>query len=66
MPRFNISLEDDLANEFDRLIAQRGYRNRSEAEQGSHAHGYAAKQMPLGYAPMGKRDAAHLHLKQRT
>jgi len=31
MERFTISLDKDLALEFDRLIAQRGYRNRSEA-----------------------------------
>ncbi|MCX7176477.1 MAG: nickel-responsive transcriptional regulator NikR [Proteobacteria bacterium] len=31
MERFTISLDEDLAIEFDRLIAQRGYRNRSEA-----------------------------------
>jgi CopG family nickel-responsive transcriptional regulator len=31
MERFTISLGDQLAAEFDRLIAARGYRNRSEA-----------------------------------
>ena len=31
MERFTISLDEDLAREFDQLIAQRGYRNRSEA-----------------------------------
>lgn len=31
MERFTISLDDELAHEFDRLIAERGYRNRSEA-----------------------------------
>jgi len=31
MQRFTISLDDGLAREFDRLIAERGYRNRSEA-----------------------------------
>ncbi|MDP2196229.1 MAG: nickel-responsive transcriptional regulator NikR [Rhodocyclaceae bacterium] len=31
MQRFTISLDEDLAREFDRLIAERGYRNRSEA-----------------------------------
>ncbi|MBU0752233.1 MAG: nickel-responsive transcriptional regulator NikR [Gammaproteobacteria bacterium] len=31
MQRFTISLDDDLAREFDRLIAERGYGNRSEA-----------------------------------
>ncbi len=31
MQRFTISLDDDLAHEFDALIAQRGYENRSEA-----------------------------------
>ena len=31
MQRFTISLDDDLAIEFDHLIAQRGYGNRSEA-----------------------------------
>lgn len=31
MERFTISLDEDLAREFDRLIAERGYRNRSEA-----------------------------------
>lgn len=31
MQRFTISLDDELAREFDRLIAARGYGNRSEA-----------------------------------
>lgn len=31
MERFTISLDDALAAEFDRLIAARGYSNRSEA-----------------------------------
>jgi CopG family nickel-responsive transcriptional regulator len=31
MQRFTISLDDDLAHEFDQLIALRGYVNRSEA-----------------------------------
>jgi CopG family nickel-responsive transcriptional regulator len=31
MQRFTISLDDVLASEFDRLIAERGYGNRSEA-----------------------------------
>lgn len=31
MERFTISLDDNLAREFDRLIAERGYGNRSEA-----------------------------------
>jgi CopG family nickel-responsive transcriptional regulator len=31
MERFTISLDDDLAHEFDSLIAARGYVNRSEA-----------------------------------
>lgn len=31
MERFTISLDDGLAAEFDQLIAQRGYDNRSEA-----------------------------------
>lgn len=31
MERFTISLESNLASAFDRLIARRGYRNRSEA-----------------------------------
>ncbi|MBL8471201.1 MAG: nickel-responsive transcriptional regulator NikR [Rhodocyclaceae bacterium] len=31
MERFTISLDEDLAQEFDRLIAARGYSNRSEA-----------------------------------
>ena len=31
MERITISLGQDLAAEFDRLIAERGYRNRSEA-----------------------------------
>ena len=31
MERFTISLDADLAKEFDRLIAERGYGNRSEA-----------------------------------
>ncbi len=31
MERFTISLDDQLAREFDRLIAERGYDNRSEA-----------------------------------
>lgn len=31
MERFTISLDEDLARDFDELIARRGYRNRSEA-----------------------------------
>ncbi len=31
MDRFTISLDEELAREFDRFIAERGYRNRSEA-----------------------------------
>lgn len=31
MERFTISLDEDLAQEFDRLIESRGYSNRSEA-----------------------------------
>ncbi|MEQ1601693.1 MAG: nickel-responsive transcriptional regulator NikR [Methylophilaceae bacterium] len=31
MERFTISLDDNLAAEFDRLIRERGYQNRSEA-----------------------------------
>lgn len=31
MERITVSLDADLAKEFDRLIAERGYRNRSEA-----------------------------------
>ena len=31
MERFTISLDDELARDFDTLIAARGYRNRSEA-----------------------------------
>ena len=31
MQRFTISLDEDLAQAFDRLIERRGYRNRSEA-----------------------------------
>ena len=31
MQRFTISIDDHLAEDFDRLIAERGYDNRSEA-----------------------------------
>ena len=31
LARTGVSLEEDLLNEFDRLIAKRGYKNRSEA-----------------------------------
>lgn len=31
MDRFTISLSEDLAEEFDRLILKKGYQNRSEA-----------------------------------
>ena len=31
LSRTGVSLEEDLLNEFDRLIAKRGYANRSEA-----------------------------------
>jgi len=31
MERFTISLDESLATEFDRLIRERGYQNRSEA-----------------------------------
>ncbi|MGB6975256.1 MAG: ribbon-helix-helix protein, CopG family [Terracidiphilus sp.] len=32
--RTGVSLEEDLLKEFDRLIAKRGYSNRSEAFRG--------------------------------
>jgi CopG family nickel-responsive transcriptional regulator len=31
LERFTVSLDTELAEEFDRMIARRGYRNRSEA-----------------------------------
>lgn len=31
MQRFTISIDDDIAEAFDELIAKRGYKNRSEA-----------------------------------
>lgn len=31
LSRTGVSLEEDLLNEFDRLISKRGYKNRSEA-----------------------------------
>ena len=31
MQRFTISLDDNLAQEFDRFMAERGHTNRSEA-----------------------------------
>jgi CopG family transcriptional regulator, nickel-responsive regulator len=31
LARTGVSLEEDLLQEFDRLIAKRGYKNRSEA-----------------------------------
>ena len=31
MDRFTISLDESLASQFDQLIAERGYNNRSEA-----------------------------------
>ncbi|WP_443744364.1 nickel-responsive transcriptional regulator NikR [Sutterella sp.] len=31
MQRITLSIDDDLADDFERLTAQRGYRNRSEA-----------------------------------
>lgn len=31
MERFTVSLEDELAAEFEQLIAEKGYKNRSEA-----------------------------------
>lgn len=34
MERFTISLDGSLAGQFDRLMATRGYRNRSEAVRG--------------------------------
>ena len=69
MQRFTISPDDDLANEFDRLIAQRGVRHGNlnlvsvEAEQGSHTHGYT---VPWRDKPTAKRGAAHLHLKPKS
>lgn len=56
----------------DALMAERGVRHGNlnlvsvEAEHGSHAHAYAAKQMPLGHSPKAKRGAAHLHLKPKS
>jgi len=31
LTRTGVSIEEDLLKQFDRLIAKRGYRNRSEA-----------------------------------
>lgn len=45
MERITVSLEAELAEEFDRLIAARGYRNRSEAVRDLlRAHLEAARQ----------------------
>ncbi len=49
MERITISLDAELAAEFDRLIAERGYQNRSEAVRDLlRAHLEAARQNPGG------------------
>ena len=43
MDRFTISLNEDLAKQFDELIGQKGYQNRSEAVRESHAAASSGK-----------------------
>jgi CopG family nickel-responsive transcriptional regulator len=52
MQRFTISLDDDLARQFDEMIAARGYGNRSEAVRDllRHELGHARLEAPSGSA----------------
>ncbi len=52
MERFTISLDESLASQFDQLIADRGYRNRSEAVRDlirAAIEGDRQRQAPAGH-----------------
>ena len=51
MERFTISLDEDLAREFDALIAARGYSNRSEAVRDLIRARLEADRLAQGEAP---------------
>lgn len=51
MERFTISLDKRLAEEFDRLIQARGYRNRSEAVRDILRKQLEAYRLETGQAP---------------
>jgi len=58
MQRVTITLDDDLMAEFDRIIAARGYQNRSEAIR-DLAHAYAtAKAALVGFTRSLAREVA--------
>jgi CopG family nickel-responsive transcriptional regulator len=46
MERFTISLDEELAREFDELVAQRGYQNRSEAIRDLLRHHLESSRQP--------------------
>lgn len=62
MERFTISIDEDLAQEFDAMVAERGVRHGQvnivsvDLDRSRHNH---------GYAPTGKV-VPHLHLKPKS
>jgi CopG family transcriptional regulator, nickel-responsive regulator len=51
MDRFTISLSEDLARQFDELIAQKGYQNRSEAVRDMLRHELESARLERQEAP---------------
>ena len=51
MDRFTISLSEDLAEQFDALIGQKGYQNRSEAVRDMLRHELEAARLEREDAP---------------
>lgn len=51
MDRFTISLSEDLARQFDDLIAQKGYQNRSEAVRDMLRHELESARLERQEAP---------------
>lgn len=61
MERFTISLDDELAREFDRLIAERGYSNRSEAVRDLLRRQLELEHMARGDAPYCVANLSYLY-----
>ena len=57
MKRFTISLDGELAHQFDEFIAGKGYRNRSEADRDLIAPAWAAQRSTSlpNVRPLGAR-----------
>lgn len=68
MERFTISLAEELAREFDALIAERGYENRSEAVRDLIRRALGAQRrhrQPYAHCREHGQGEPHLHLKPR-